>query len=148
VAGCKYPGAIHEGNGSAVLFVDEGAPQEQVDGIVGVMSGRHGGMPWEALAGTLTSFTGPIRAPIEMEVAGRRSSYRVPGLVEVRMSSLKDVVSGQEKEVHIVYPRGGFFWNDGDIATTDAMRITHDAMRFEHPGRYAAYAIANWTNQG
>jgi hypothetical protein len=148
VAGCKYPGAIHEGNGSAVLFVDEGAPQEQVDGIVGVMSGRHGGMPWEALAGTLTSFTGPIRAPIEMEVAGRRSSYRVPGLVEVRMSSLKDVVSGQEKEVHIVYPKGGFFWNDGDIATTDAMRITHDAMRFEHPGRYAAYAIANWTNQG
>ena len=148
VAGCKYPGAIHEGNGSVVLFVDERAPQKQVDGIVGVLSGQHGGMPWEALAGTVTSFTGPIRAPIEMKVDGRRSRYRVPGLVEVRMSSLKDVVSGQEKEVHIVYPRGGFFWNDGDIATTDAMRITHDAMRFEHPGRYAAYAIANWTNQG
>jgi hypothetical protein len=148
VVGGKYPGAIHEGRGHVVLFVDEKTRPDQAEAIAGILSGKHGGMPWEALAATVESFTGPLRAPIEMQVAGRRSSYRVPGVVDVKMASIKDVVSGADKEVHIVYPAGGFFWNDGDIGTTDTMRIAHDAVRFEHPGRYAAYAMANWTNQG
>ncbi len=148
VGGCKYPGAIHEGHGSAVLFVNESAPQAQVDGLVGIMSGQQGGMPWEALAATLESFTGPIRAPIEMRVDDRRSSYSVPGVVDVRFTPLKDVISGADKEVNIVYPKGGFLWDDGHIATTESMRIDHEAMRFEWPGRFSSYAVANWTNQG
>jgi hypothetical protein len=147
VAGCKYPKAIHEGGGTVVLFVDESARPDQVDAVASILSGQHGGMPWEALAGTIESFTGPIRAPIDMQVDGRRSSFRVRGSVDVRFQPLRDVLSGEEKEVHIVYPKGGFFWNDGDICTTESMRIEHDAMRFEHPGRYSAYAVANWTNQ-
>ncbi len=147
VIGCKYPGAIHEGNGTVVLFVDEKARPEHVDAVAGILSGQNGGMPWEALAGTVTSFHGPFRAPIELKADGRRSWYRVPGVLEVRFTPLTDVVSGTEKEVHIVYPKGGFFWNDGDICTTQTMRIDHAAMRFEHPSRYSAHAIANWTNQ-
>jgi hypothetical protein len=147
IAGCQYPGAIHEGNGTVVLFVDEKARPEQVQSVAKILSGQVGGMPWEALAGTVTKFVGPIAAPIEMKVNGRRSTYRVPRVLEVGFEPLKDVVSGQEKEVHIVYPQGGFFWNDGDICTTAVMRIDHEAMKFEHPGRYSAHAIANWTNQ-
>jgi hypothetical protein len=148
VAGCKYPGAIHEGGGTVVLFVDQSARPEQVNAVASILSGQHGGMPWEALAGTVASFTGPISAPIEMRVDDRRSSYRVPGYVDVKMTPLKDVVSGKDKEVNVVYPQGGFFWDDGHICTTEDMRIDHDAMRFEWPGRYSAYALANWTNQG
>lgn len=56
VVAAKYPKAIHEGNGHVVLFVDDKASQEQADALVSILSGKMGGMPWEALGGTITRF--------------------------------------------------------------------------------------------
>jgi hypothetical protein len=144
---CIYPGAIHEGNGTVVLFVAESLTDAQAGAIAQILSGQHGGMPWEALAGTVTSFEGPVRAKIEMTVNGTRSSFRIPGVLELRQTPIKDAVSGDDKEVHIVYPKGGFFWNDGNVCTTAAMNASHGQLRFAHPGGYAAHAIARWTNE-
>lgn len=72
---------------------------------------------------------------------------RVPGAVELRLTPLRDAVSGKDKEVHIVYPKGGFFWNDAKMATTETMRAEHGNFRMEWPNRYAAAAEVNWTNQ-
>ena len=142
-----YPKAIHEGNGHVVLFVDDKASQEQVDAFATILSGKMGGMPWEALAGTIGRFEGPIRKPVQVTAAGERSEVRVPGSVELQLTPFTDVVSGAEKEVHIVYPKGGFFWNDARIATTAAMSARHGDLRFEWPNRYAAAAEVIWTNQ-
>jgi hypothetical protein len=143
---CMYPGAIHEGNGAVVLFVDESLKDAQVDAITQILSGKHGGMPWEALAGTVSSFEGPIRSKLEMKVNGTRSSFRIPGVLELQQTPIKDNVSGVDKEVHIVYPKGGFFWDDGNVCTTAAMNATHGNIRFAHPGHYGAHATARWHN--
>lgn len=143
----KYPKAIHEGHGHVILFVDDKAGQEQVDAFATILSGKMGGMPWEALAGTIERFEGPIRMPIEMRMNGTKSEVRVPGALELKFTPLRDVVSGKEKEVHIVYPKGGFFWNDGNMATTEVMRVKHGDFELEWPNRYAAAAEVNWTNQ-
>src|SRR5262245_47788944 len=121
----KWPGAIHEGNGTGVLFVDAAAHPTQVAGLAAIVTGQAGGMPWEALATTLTTMHGPILQPIEMTINGRKSSFRIPGIVEVTLTSLLNPVTGAEKEVHIVYPKGGFLWNDGDVGITSTMRITY-----------------------
>lgn len=144
----KYPNAIHEGHGHMMLFVDEKAPQEQVDAFATILSGQAGGMPWEALAGTIERFEGPIRKPIDMSVDGQRAYLRIPGVLELETTPLRNPVSGQEKEVHITYPKGGFFWwNDGNIVTTTKMHMSSGDMRIEWPGKYAATAEVNWTNQ-
>lgn len=143
----KYPNAIHEGNGHVVLFIDDKASADQADGFAAILSGKMGGMPWEALAGTIGRFEGPIRKPIEIVVAGERSSVRVPGAIEMRLTPLRDPISGQEKEVHIVYPKGGFFWNDARVATTETMRAEYGDLRIEWPNKYASAAEVNWTNQ-
>ena len=130
-----------------MLFVDDTASQEQVDAFATILSGKMGGMPWEALAGTIGRFEGPVRKPVEIHAAGERSIVRVPGAVELQLTPFKDIISGAEKEVHIVYPGGGFFWDDAKIATTDAMSVHHGDLRFEWPKRYAAAAEVNWTNQ-
>jgi hypothetical protein len=65
----------------------------------------------------------------------------------LRLAPLRDPVTGQDKEVHIVYPKGGFFWNEAKVATTHTMRAEHGDLRFEWPSRYAAAAEVNWTNQ-
>ena len=136
--------AIHEGNGHVVLFVDEKASQAQVDAFATILSGKMGGMPWEALAGTITKFEGPVRKPIDIQVAAERSLVQVPGAVELRLTPLKNPVTGKDKQVHIVYPTGGFFWNDAKITTTGAMHAEHGDLRFEWPKRYAAAAEVNW----
>lgn len=142
-----YPKAIHEGNGRMVLFVDDRATDEQADAFATIVSGKMGGMPWEALAGTVSRFDGPVRLPIEIEVAGERSRVRVPGAIDLSLVPLRNPVTGADKEVHIVYPQGGFFWNEARIATTDRMRAAHGDVQLEWPGRYAAAAEVNWTNQ-
>lgn len=147
VVAAKYPKAIHEGHGHVALFVDEKVPQPQVDALVTILSGQVGGMPWEALAGTIERFEGPIRKPIDLRIDGQRAHVRVPGAVELETTPLTDSVSGEEKEVHITYPRGGFFWNDGNIVTTKTMRVTYGDLRMEWPGKYSATAPVSWTNQ-
>jgi hypothetical protein len=48
----------------------------------------------------------------------------------------------------MVYPAGtGGFWDDGDIATTTTMRVNHGTLACQPSDRWAAYAVAAWTNQ-
>jgi hypothetical protein len=142
-----YPKAIHEGNGRVAVFIDDRATQAQADALAMILSGQAGGMPFEALAGTIGSLEGPVRAPIEMSVNGTRSSYRIPGVLELSQTPIRDAVSGQEKEVQIVYPKGGFFWDVGNITTTAAMSCEYGQIRFQHPGGFASYSTPTWTNQ-
>lgn len=147
VVAAKYPGAIHQGHGHVVLFIDEKATPQQVEALATIFSGKMGGMPWEALAATIERFEGPLRKPIEIRDNGTRSEVRIDGAIDLRLTPLLDSVSGKEKEVHIVYPKGGFFWDDGNICTTSAMRAEAGGLKLEWPNHYAAAAEVNWTNQ-
>jgi len=142
-----YPGAIHQGGGKVAVFIDERATPAQADAIAMILSGRAGGMPFEALAGTFESVDGPLLAPIEMTVNGTRSSFRIPGVLELEQTPIRDAVSGAEKEVQIVYPKGGFFWNVGNVATSASMHCEYGLIRFRHPGGFASYSTPTWTNQ-
>ena len=115
VVAAKYPGAIHDGRGHVALFVDERARPEQIQAFATILSGQMGGMPWEALAGTIEKFEGPIARPIELSIEGQRARIRIAGAVELDTTPLRNPATGEEKEVHITYPKGGFFWNDGNI---------------------------------
>ena len=142
-----YPKAIHEGNGQMAIFIDDRATTTQAEAIATILLGRAGGMPFEALAGTVSSLDGPVLAPIEMQVNGTKSGFRIPGVLELTQTPIRNPVSGEEKEVQIVYPKGGFFWNVGNIATSATMSCEYGTIRFRHPGGFASYATPTWTNQ-
>jgi hypothetical protein len=142
-----YPGAIHQGSGRVALFIDERATPAQAEAIGMILSGRAGGMPFEALAGTVESVEGPVLAPIEMTENGTKSSFRIQVVLELVQKPLRDAVSGAEKEVQIVYPKGGFFWDVGNVATSASMQCEYGLIRFRHPGGFASYATTNWSNQ-
>jgi hypothetical protein len=147
VVAAKYPNAIHEGHGHVVLFVDRAASAEQVTALVTILSGQAGGMPWEAIAATIEKFEGPILRPIEIETNGQRGRVRVAGEVELETRPIRNPLAGdQEIEVHMVYPKGGILWNDGNIVTTSTMRVTHDSLPLEWPGKFAVIAEVTWTN--
>ena len=147
VIAAKYPNAIHEGNGHVALFIDEKAAPEQVNAIATICTGAMGGMPWEAIATTVSKLEGPIQKPITMNLDGPDSSFNVGGVLEVQATSLKNPVTGLDNEVHITYPNGGFFWNDGRAVTTKTMKISWGDLSFDYPAKFAAVAECNWTNQ-
>jgi hypothetical protein len=142
----RYPRAIHEGHGQSVFFVDESATPEQIKAMKRILSGKAGGVPWELLAPTLEVTEGPILKPIEMNLDGRRSHFRIPGILEVKLTPLRNPVTGEEHEARIIFPKGGLVWNDGDIATTETMYINYGNMQFGFPGQSGIYAITEWTN--
>ena len=100
----------------------------------------------QALAGTIARLEGPIATPIELSIKGQRARVRVPGQLELETTPLRNPITGEEKEVHINYPKGGFFWNDGNIVTTSTMRVDRETVRMSWPSKYAATAEVNWTN--
>ena len=62
-----WPGAIHEGNGEAVILVDERADQAQRDAIATLVGGTAGG-PWSVLAWTWPTVHGPKPVPYEVQL--------------------------------------------------------------------------------
>lgn len=142
-----YPGAIHQGSGQVAVFIDDRATPAQAEAIGMILSGRAGGMPFEALAGTVESLDGPVLAPIQMTVSGTKSSFQIPGVLELVQTPIRDAVSGAEKEVQIVYPKGGFFWDVGNVATSASMYCEYGLIRFRHPGGFASYSTPTWSNQ-
>jgi hypothetical protein len=146
VFGAMWPKAIHEGNGKGVLFIDSSATEEQVTALVTIMSGQAGGMPVEAIAGTFTEFEGPILKHIEMNTDDKHASFSIEGVLEVEQTPLIDPIKGEDKNVHITYPDGGFMWDDGNIGQSKAMSISHGGFAFQHEGQFSAKAISNWSN--
>ena len=147
VLAIKWPKAIHEGNGAAAIFIDESASEAQVGGLATILTGQVGGMPWEILATTLTSLDGPNLVPIKMDVNGRNSGFSIDGICEAKFTPLINPVTGDENEVHIVFPNGGLIWNDGDSAMTSVMKVDHGDIKFDHTGQNAIFAPVDWTNQ-
>ena len=59
---CDWPGAIHEGNGKALVLIDEHADNAQYKAISTIVSGEVGG-PWEILRHTWTEVYGHTPLP-------------------------------------------------------------------------------------
>ncbi|MCH7606750.1 MAG: DUF1326 domain-containing protein [Chloroflexi bacterium] len=147
VLAIKWPKALHEGNGTAAVFIDESASEQQVQGLATILTGQAGGMPWEILATTISTLDGPVLKPIKMDVNGTNSGFSIDGILEAKMVPLKNPVTGEENEVHIVFPNGGLIWNDGNTATTSTMKVDYGAVKFDHSGMSGIFAPVEWTNQ-
>ena len=147
VLAVKWPKAIHEGDGAAAICIYESASEEQVGGIATILTGQADGMPWEILATTLSSLDGPHMKTINMGVNGRNSGFSIDGIGEVKFTPLLNPITGDENEVHIVFPGGGLIWDDGDNAKTSVMKVDTGAIKFDRSGQSAIFAPVEWTNQ-
>ncbi len=79
----KWPGAIHEGNGSGLVFVDEKASSQQRDALLEIASGKAGGLPFEILATTMTTLHEPRFVPFDFHFDGLNSSVNVGDVLRI-----------------------------------------------------------------
>jgi hypothetical protein len=132
VTAVSWPKAIHEGNGTALLLVTNKANEEQRKAIMQIASGQaKGDGPFALFAGTFSRFLDPQFVDINAKIDGRKSSFSVPGIVNVEVESFTNPVTGEEQDTKIQIPKG-FIWKLADAAKSKIMRITSPEMNYDH----------------
>jgi hypothetical protein len=131
----QWPGAIHEGNGHALILVDEEADEAQRDAIAMLVGGDHGG-PWGVLAWTWPTIDGPRPVRYELELDGRNSRVRAGDAVALELEPIRNPVSGAEVHPGVELPEG-IIVKSADLASSRFFRVSN-GIRYEHSGRYTA----------
>ena len=131
----KWPGAIHEGNGEALILVDERADDRQRDAIATLVKGGVGG-PWGVLAWTWPTVHGPKAVPFDVTLDGISTSIRAGDSIHVASTTIRNPVSGAEAHPGVVLPEG-IVVKRADLGCSSVFRVT-DAIPMDHTGQYTA----------
>ncbi|HEV3219177.1 MAG TPA: DUF1326 domain-containing protein [Candidatus Acidoferrales bacterium] len=131
----KWPGAIHEGNGEAVLMIDERASVSQQQAISTLIKGGEGG-PWGILAWTWPKLHGPKLVRYTIQQNGIQSRVSAGDCFELVSTAIKNPVSGAEVHPGIVLPEG-LIVKKADLGSSQVFRLDAE-ISMNHPGRYTA----------
>jgi hypothetical protein len=132
-----WPGPIHEGNGKALILVDERADEAQRQAIEMLVAGEVGG-PWGVLAWTWPTMDGPHPVPYELSLDGVSWRVRAAGYLEIESEPIRNPVTGAEVHPGAVLPEGIVF-KQGEFGSSKTFRISN-GIELEHPGKYTAIA--------
>ena len=107
----KWPGAVHEGHGEALAFVDERADDAQRDALLKIMTGQDTdpmATMFAVYASTIETMHAPVFAPIDfaVDVDARRGRMVIAGEVEMTGEPIRNKVSGAETRGQICLPDG------------------------------------------
>jgi hypothetical protein len=144
----SWPGAIHEGNGTRQLVIDERTTQEQRDALVSISTGTQGGTYFEVFAAVCPNVLETLIAPISLEIdrERRQAALHIPGVGESRMEPIKNPVTGQEHRARIVLPNG-FEYKEAEMGNTVYARVqSNEKVAFEHENTYAQLNAFDWSN--
>lgn len=144
-----WPGAIHEGNGTRQLIIDEQATPDQRAALVALESGTHGGAFFEIFAAVCPTVLAPVFAPItfQSDRERRQALLHIPGLGEVHTEPIKNPVTGEEHRARIVLPNG-FACKEAEMGNAVLLRVQSSApLVFEHTNTYAQLNAFEWSNE-
>jgi len=131
----NWPGAIHEGNGEAVIFIDERADDRQRSAIETLVGGTVGG-PWGVLGWTWPKVHGPYAAPYEITFDGVNSRVRCGDDVEIEGGPIRNPVSGAAAYPGVLLPQG-IIVKRAELGATARFRLGR-GLAYDHSGKYLA----------
>jgi hypothetical protein len=140
-----WPKAIHEGNGTLAVFVDERATPQQRDALLTICSGKAGGLPFEILATTITKVLDPIFAPIDFRLNGRDSSVRIGDALNVALEPIKNPVTGEPESVRVEHATG-FIFKSAEAVSGKECRVNVPGLSFSWPDKAAFVTKVNYGN--
>lgn len=141
----SWPKAIHEGNGTLQLFITKNSDQNQRNAITSIFTGKaKGDGPFALFASTLKFILDSQFVEINANINGTRSSFSVPGIVDVQVENFVNPVTGDEQYTKIQLPKG-FIWKLADAAKTKVMKILTPNLNFDHSGKNAFYSVVEFS---
>src|SRR5205809_1425140 len=140
----SWPKAIHEGNGTFQLFITKNANGNQRQALTTIFSGEgKGDGPFALFANTIKYFLEPQFVHINANIAGKRSSFSIPGILDVQIENFTNPITGQEQDTKIQLPEG-FIWKLAEAAKSKIMRISTANLNFDDSGKNAFYSTVEF----
>lgn len=146
----KWPGAVHEGNGEAIAFVDEKADPAQREALLKIMSGQDTdpfATMFSVYASTLSKMNDPVftKIDLEVDVDARRGRIFVKDYIESSGEPLRNKVTGAEARAQICLP-DGFEYTVADIGS--ASSSTKGPVEVQMKDSYGQFARLHLNNHG
>jgi hypothetical protein len=143
-----WPGALHEGNGTAEVFVDESASEAQRNALLTILTGQAGGTIFEILSQIITTIHGPyfVKIDWEFDKEKRRARLAIPGFVETTSEPLTVPPTGDEQRVIVRMP-GGFEYREMEVAQTGILKGT-GAIKYDWQKTHSSLAEVEHTPTG
>lgn len=131
----KWPGQIHEGNGTAGVYIDETATREQRDALVKIVTGKGGGLPWPIFANTFDTWLEPKFVNFEWKFEGVHSSFKAGPYVHAVLEPVRNPVTGLEAKYRLELPMGSIV-KEMEIGSSRSFAVMDKGMMYAHPGKY------------
>ena len=141
-----WPKALHDGNGTAEIFID--ASEEQREAVGQILSGEVGGPFFEIIQQIVTTFHGPHFTSIDFEFDkdGRRARLSIPDFIETTTEPLKVPATDDEQRVIVTMPNG-FEYHEMEVAQTGTLKSTGE-IKFDWSGTHSSLAEVDHTPEG
>jgi len=130
-----WPGAIHEGGGRAVCYIDDRTDDAQRAALTRVLRGEVGG-PWGVFINTY-DLTGPELARFDVQLADYGSRVAIGNTVQLEIQTIRNPVTQAEAHPEMVLPEG-LVVKHARLAASKLFRV-RDRVEYDHSGRYAAF---------
>jgi hypothetical protein len=133
---CAWPGAIHEGGGKGVAFVDERADEARREAVATLVTGEAGVGPWAVTGWTYELIEPPRPVRFELELAGIETRLQVGDALELELEPIRNPVTQAEVHPSIVLPEG-IVTSRADLGSSKVFRL-RDGLAYDHSGKYGA----------
>jgi hypothetical protein len=144
----RWPGAIHEGNGTRQWVIDEKASADQRKALSAMLSGKKGGAYFEIFAAVCPNTLQSVFAPITLEIDRKRRTgqIRVPAVAECDVEPIKNPITGEEHRARIDLPNG-FEYKQAEMGNTTRLEVTAPAsLMMRYQNTYAQLNEFEWSN--
>ena len=106
----RFPGALHEGNGTVQPIVELRADDRQRAALLAILSGQHSdeGTLFHIFSVIVSRMLEPVFAPIAFtfDLDGRTARLAVPGLLTTETSPIRNPVTGAPHRIQVLMPDG------------------------------------------
>ncbi|MEO6196541.1 MAG: DUF1326 domain-containing protein [Dehalococcoidia bacterium] len=140
------PAAMHLGNVTGYLLVDEKASPEQREAIQRITAGQVGG-PFAALASLIVKLIGPEYVPVDWHFDGSRSYVQFGDRVQNNLALIKNPVTGEESTFTLKMGNG-LLTDEADLMQSSLFRVNHPELTYDHSGQYGETFKFNYSGQG
>jgi len=135
----NWPKAIHDGDGTMQIYISKHASDAQKAALINIMHGQaKGNGPFALFATTIKYLLDPQFVDIDVNVDGKKSSFSVPGVIDVQTDTFKNPVTGAESDTRITLPNG-FIWKEAMACYTKKMRVVSPSITFDDSGKNAFF---------
>jgi len=140
------PAALHLGNVTGYLLVDEKATLDQRVALGRILSGQLGG-PFAVLASLLVKVIGPDFVPVEWKFDGPNSYARLGDRVEMGLKMIENPVTG-EKSGFSLKMTNGLLTDQAELMASSVFSVNHPELSYNHSGQYGETFRFNYSGEG